>query len=102
MALKQVGPDVEIPETGPRLISAPEPKQAPQKGTVFATGMLLTALSALSQRFAIALVSARNLVIAGSVFWIWLRIIETPSLEQIGSASLYSIFALAVMWIWRG
>ena len=93
--LKQVGVDMIVPEeTSP----AAAPKQEPNA----AAGILFLALKALSQRALWALAAIRNLILAGSVFWLCLAVIAAPTEPQLIGVGMYALFVLAVMWIWRG
>ncbi len=92
--LKQVGVDMIVPEE-----PAPaSPKQEPNA----AAGILFLALKALSQRALWALAAIRNLILAGSVFWLCLAVIAAPTEPQLIGVGMYALFVLAVMWIWRG
>jgi hypothetical protein len=64
------------------------------------TDMLVMALKALSQRFVVALLQLFTLVVIGSVFAIWVMIPD-PNPLQIISHSIYTAFALAVLWLVR-
>lgn len=61
-----------------------------------ATEIVMLALTALSKRFVVAIENLFVLITAASVFWIWMSIIETATYPQIGAATLYSAFILAL------
>jgi hypothetical protein len=99
--LRPIGEDEVVPD----LITAPQPRQAPperaQQGTAVMTTMLLMALKALSQRFVVALAALFDLGLCASVFFLWLQVIEQPTVFQLTGVGIYAIFALIVVWMRR-
>ncbi len=89
--------DVEVAEIQ-KPQSARQPPQAPSNVAV--TGLII-ALKALSQRSIIAVASLFNLVLLASAFVLWWQIIEAPSVLQIVTTSIYSLFILVALWMRR-
>lgn len=63
-----------------------------------ATEWMLTALATISKRALIALAAVEHLILAGSVFALWLQISSQPSNPQLIAGSIYSAFVLAFLF----
>lgn len=61
------------------------------------TGMLTMALTALSKRFVIALAALGDILMIGSVFVLWYRVIDMPSILQLVGLGLYAIFIASLV-----
>lgn len=85
-------------EEAPQLVAA-EPPPAPSRIDDSATWMLMTALKALSQRAMVALAAIEHLLMAGSVFALWLVVISQPTQFQLVALGMYGIFILALIKI---
>jgi hypothetical protein len=99
--LKPVGEDEPVPD----LIQAPQPRPVPQPEPQIVqayTRMLLMALSALAQRTILALASLVDLALAGSVFALWVMVIEQPTTLQLTGLGMYGAFILICLWLRRG
>jgi hypothetical protein len=99
--LKPVGDDEPVPD----LIQAapPRPVQQPSSQNLDRiTGMLMMALRALSQRTVVALASLVDLALAGSVFALWVMVIEQPTTLQLTGLGMYGAFILICLWLRRG
>lgn len=57
---------------------------------------LTIALTALSQRFVIALASLFSIALAGSVFALYWKVLPNPSVESLVGLGLYSVFILGL------
>jgi|ERR1700722_14198538 len=64
-----------------------------------ATEAVFLALKALSHRALVALAALEHLLLAGSVFALWLTIVPNPTQLQLIGGSIYSAFVLALIWI---
>ena len=65
-----------------------------------ATGMLVLALKALSQRAVAAIADLFMLLTIGSAFWLW-KSIPQPDTFQLVALGMYGIFVLVANWIVR-
>jgi hypothetical protein len=74
----------------------PAPATPAQQQTAQATRLLITALTALSQRAIVAVANLFSLVLAGSVFWLALAVAAAPSDRQIGVLFLYAAFVIVL------
>lgn len=63
-----------------------------------ATEWMLAALATISKRALIALAAIEHLILAGSVFALWLRIAPQPTNPQLIAGSIYSAFVLAFLF----
>jgi hypothetical protein len=77
--------------------SQPPPQATQQVGLQ----LLLLALKALSERFVVALYGIRDVVLAGSVFWLSLAILPKPDIYQLVGLALYGLFILAIVSLLR-
>ncbi len=93
--LKVAGEDepVELITVPPK--PAPPRAPSPPREVAAITSMLMMALKALSQRTIIALASLVDLALAASVFAIWWKVIDQPSVLQLIGLGMYAAFALA-------
>src|ERR1700723_2462622 len=66
-----------------------------------ATEAVFLALKALSHRALVALAALEHLLLAGSVFALWLRIAPEPSQSQLIAGAGYSAFVLALIFLRR-
>jgi hypothetical protein len=82
---------VEMPQ-----LVAPLP---PSRASAAITDGLMLALKALSQRALVALAALEHLILAGSVFAIWLRVIAEPSELQLVGVGGYAAFVLLLVWM---
>jgi hypothetical protein len=73
--------------------AAPAPSKA-------ATGLLVIALKALSQRALAAVTDLFTLLTVASAFWVWCSV-NDPNVLQIIHHSIYGVFVLAANWIVR-
>jgi hypothetical protein len=86
---------LELVEEPP--LAAPTPEaQAQTNATV---QMLRIALSALSKRSLVAVASLVDFTLITSAFALWWSIIEGPSVLQMETASIYSLFILCIIWL---
>jgi hypothetical protein len=100
--LKPVGEDEPVPD----LIQAPQPRPVtrpddPQIVHAY-TRMLMMALTAIGQRFILALASLVDLALAGSVFALWVMVIAQPTTLQLTGLGMYGAFVLICLWLRRG
>ena len=56
--------------------------------------LLLLALKTLGQRTILALAALRGLVLAGTVFWLSLVVVENPSAAKLTGLGIYAVFVL--------
>lgn len=77
----------------------PTPETAAQSSVW--TEALFLFLKTLSQRTLIAIADCFTLITVSLVFWLWLRVIDKPSYEQIGALTIFSGFVLVVNMIVR-
>jgi hypothetical protein len=76
------------------------PMVAPPRPSIVedaATGILLTALKALSQRALVAVGNLFVLAAAASAFWLWLVTLPSPSIPQLVGLALYGALMLALV-----
>jgi hypothetical protein len=66
------------------------------------TRMLLMAVSALAERFVIALANLFDLGLCASVFFLWLQILVQPTVFQLVGVGMYMIFVLVIVFMRRG
>jgi len=78
---------------------APPPQS--QKEQAAAIQMLRIGLTALSQRFIVAVASLVDFILITSAFALWWSIITVPTTLQMETATIYSLFILAVIWMRR-
>jgi hypothetical protein len=78
---------------------APPPQN--QKEQAAAIQMLRIGLTALSQRFIVAVASLVDFILITSAFALWWSIITVPTTLQMETATIYSLFILAVIWMRR-
>lgn len=62
--------------------------------------MLLLALASLSKRVFIAILDAFALIVVVLAFWLWFKIPD-PSVQQVVSLSIFSLFGLAAIALVR-
>jgi hypothetical protein len=62
---------------------------------------LQIALRSLSQKAVVALASLFSLLLAGSVFWIFLTILPAPTVLQLVGAGMFCIFVLTLHLVRR-
>ena len=89
--LRQVGEDEPFDETPPT--RNPESNSAV---TEAATAAVFLALKALSQRAIVAVSELFTLLTAGSVCYLWLQVLPQPTMIQLESVSIYSVFILVL------
>lgn len=76
-------------------------RPAPQpKDNTAAIQTLMLLLKTLGQRFVVALSNLRTLLSAGAVFWMFMSI-PAPGTYHLIAEAMFSLFVLAVNWIWR-
>lgn len=68
------------------------PNAVPSQATV----MLQIALTALSQRAVVALASLFSVLLAGSVFALYWKVLPEPSINSLVGLGLYSLFIVAL------
>lgn len=73
----------------------PAPSVA-QEQTERATAAMMLALSALSKKTIIAISHLFTLLLAGSAFALWWRVLPEPTTLQLIGLSLYAAFVLAI------
>lgn len=56
--------------------------------------LLMLALKTLSQRTIVAVAALRGLLLAGTVFWLALTVVESPSTPKLVGLGLYAAFVL--------
>ena len=99
--LRPIGED----ETVPDLIAPPQPQPQrppqPPREIAALTSMLMVALRALSQRFVVALATLQDLGLAASVFVLWWKVIEAPSVLQLTGLGMYAMFVLMCLYLRR-
>lgn len=78
--------------TSEEVPSQPEPNHAAQASMQ----LLVLALKTLSQRTVIALAALRGLVLAGSVFWLAMTVVENPSTPKLVGLGLYAAFVVII------
>ena len=83
------------------LIDAAEQPAPPPATNEIATKMLLMALTALGQRFVVALASLFTLLTAASAFFLWYIALPTLDPTKIMGLTIYSAFIL-ILNIYRG
>lgn len=64
-----------------------------------ATGILMLALRALSQRAVTGVANLFVLLGAASAFWLWLTILPSPSILQIVAVSIYGMLMVVLDWM---
>lgn len=89
--LRQVGNDELI---GEEPVRSSQPSPALAALTSAATDAVFLALRALSQRTLVALSSLFTLLTAGSVWYLWLQVLPSPTTAQLEAAGAYSVFVL--------
>ena len=82
------------------------PASAPPKAFVdaanrAATHALIVALKALSQRAIVGLANLYALALAASAFFLWYRVLPTPSILQLVGLGMYGVFVLAMLALRR-
>jgi hypothetical protein len=77
------------------------PPAQSQKEQAAAIQMLRIGLTALSQRFIVAIASLVDFTLITSAFALWWSIITEPTTLQMETATIYSLFILAVIWMRR-
>lgn len=88
--LRQIGPDIEVPDSPP---TPPVRNPAEQA----ALNLLLMSLKALGQRAVVALAALFTLVAAVSVWWLFYMVLSAdPTTHQLTGLGLYSLFVLAI------
>ena len=75
------------------------PQHTPQEHAV-ATKMLIMALTALGQRFVVALASMFTLLTIGSAFFLWMMIPD-PNNKQLIALGMYALLVLSINVIVR-
>ncbi len=70
--------------------------QHPSAAPSIAAEALTIALRALSQRSLIALASLFSILLAGSVFALYWKVLPNPSIESLVGLGLYSIFIIGL------
>ena len=94
--LRQVGPDVEVPDQTIPPAKTPAIDQA-------ALNLLVLSLKSLSQRAVIALAGLTTLLMAASVFFLaYLILTLGPTIHQLVGLGLYGIFILLTQRHGRG
>lgn len=95
----------EIEEAADDPLAAPAPAAPPprlnQAVEQAAMAMLFTAVKALSQRAIVALGNLYALLLAGSAFALWWRVLPAPSVRQLVGLALYGCFVLSMMLVKR-
>jgi hypothetical protein len=78
----------------------PQPKPTPVMQAAIAAGLML-ALKTLSQRALVALAAVEHLLLAGTVFALWLSVIAQPTTLQLVGLGMYGVFVLALIALRR-
>ncbi len=95
--LTAVGDEIEVPQHEMAQAPATSADQgSSSKVSAAAIQMMAMALRALSQRALIALSNLFMLLTGASVFVLWYRAPDDPTLRQIALLSLYAMFVLAL------
>lgn len=93
------------PRPGFKLEAVPDEDEriapAESRSDGFATDALFLALKALSQRALVALASLFSLITVGAVFWLALTIAANPSVYQIATLAIFSVFVVGINIIVR-
>ncbi len=76
-------------------------EEEPNKGTQFASDVLMLALKALSQRALTAIASLFTLLTVISAFWLALQVAVNPTIYQLIVLGLYLVFIGAINLIVR-
>jgi hypothetical protein len=90
--LQAVGEPEQVEEIA--IAAAHQPRVAP----AIAAGLML-ALKALSQRAVVALAALEHMILACTVFALWLRVIAQPTELQLVGVGLYALFVLSLVWL---
>jgi len=77
------------------------PTQEQQAQTNATVQMLRIALAALSKRSVVAVASLVDFTLISSAFALWWSIIAEPSVLQMETAGIYSLFILCIIWLRR-
>lgn len=85
---------------GFEIVGGTETEQ-PAQATGVQVAMLRIALTALSQRAAIAVMDAFTLITCAGAWWLW-YLTPSPNTFQIIHNSIFAVFVLATNWIVRG
>ena len=89
------GPEPEAPPAAP-----PSPPPRPnQRAEQAATGILMLALKALSQRAIVAIGNLFVLLTAASAWWLWMTTLPQPSIQQLVGLALYGLLILALNYL---
>jgi tRNA A37 threonylcarbamoyltransferase TsaD len=91
--LQAVGEPEQVEEIA-TVAAAHQPRVAP----AIAAGLML-ALKALSQRAVVALAALEHMILASTVFALWLRVIAQPTELQLVGVGLYALFVLSLVWL---
>lgn len=66
-----------------------------------AWGMLGTALKALSDKALVAVSNLYAMLLAASAFWLWSRVLPSPTMPQLVGLGMYGLFVLAMLLVRR-
>lgn len=66
-----------------------------------ATQLLTLALTALGKRAVVAIGHIYAVLLAGTVFWLFMEVLQAPSILQLIGAGMYAAFILAVIGLRR-
>lgn len=94
--LRPISEDQEIPEPSPSATAAPGRTE-----TNVATGLLLLALKALSQRAVVALDGLFTLACVASAFALWYVTLPQPTPGQLTGLGLYGLLLIAIHLVRR-
>jgi hypothetical protein len=98
--LQAVGDPEQIEALEAALADPPQPKPTPVMQAAIAAGLML-ALKTLSQRALVALAAVEHLLLAGTVFALWLSVIAQPTTLQLVGLGMYGVFVLALIALRR-
>ena len=73
-----------------------KPREEEKSESELPLKLLLTALTALGQRFVVALSRLFSIITIGSAFWLWLICLPSPTIPQLVGLGLYAMFILAM------
>jgi glucose-6-phosphate dehydrogenase assembly protein OpcA len=97
--LQAVGEPEQVDEAEAAAVAATSPQSRVAQAAI-AAGLML-ALRTLSQRALVALAAVEHLLLAGTVFALWLSVIAQPTTLQLVSLGMYGVFVLALIALRR-
>jgi hypothetical protein len=99
--LQAVGEPEQADEAEVAAVAATPPQQQSRVAQAAIAAGLMLALRTLSQRALVALAAIEHLLLAGTVFALWLTVIMQPTTLQLVGLGMYGVFVLALIALRR-